>query len=568
MYNRPQSPPAGSQWLIEASHGGLWSPPLPSSAAHSIDQEITVREPTRVALPFFLLALGSVALVALACCPTGLLPTNQGGSSKCIVPNLVGQSEDAARQSLTELGLTPVETNQYSDSFAAGVVIRTDPPPSTELDPCEGDVVMSISLGSDAKEPTPTPVPAPAPEPTPTQPPAPETQPTATVPPIDPPPMSIRVYDEVFDYGYVEAFRPEWNVDAGPDAAFVNETGQLVTQEYVAAYIGDESWYDYAIKFGGGEYTQVTGFHAMIRMQDEQNYVGIDCFNSEGYLACEGHRTVDGQPVGVPNFMQMTTRMCANGQIQCDIELRAVANEFSVVVNGERKGSMTDDTFTAGGAGFVVDGRWVVEYIHLYEPLKPASAGWTLVRDDFSRNQWPTGETEDEITWTSRDLLSDAYRMQVRALVDQVVMAYEVLQIPVEFNERGFPYEFTASVTASKISGPESTGTGLLFGCRDETHCYEFLVVPDMGTAWIYQISEGQRIEIYGPAQLGSLPRHDNVLTVVGSQGAYVFYINDHLAFTAQLDDAGWPGIGLSVQVGGQNYVGVAEFDNILVMEP
>ena len=523
-----------------------------------------MRDPIRRCFSSVLLPLASAVFVTLACCPTGQIPGLGEGSAKCIVPDLIGQSEAVARQSLTELGLTPVETKQQSDGFQAGFVIRTDPPASTELDPCAGDVVITVSLGAGAEASQPTPAPTVAP----TQPPALEELPSATLPPPDLPPMTMRVYDEVFDHGYVEAFRPEWNVDANPDAAYAGEFGELVTEEYVAAYIGDETWRDYAITFSGGDYSQVTEFHAMIRMQDEQNFVGIDCFNSEGFLACEGQRTVNGQPIGVPSFMQMTTRLCANGQIQCDLELRAIANEYSVLVNGEQKGSMTDDTFITGGAGFVVDGRWVVDAIHLYEPPKPASAGWTLMRDDFSRNQWATGETEDQIAWVSRDLLSDAYRLQVRALVDETVVAYETLPIPAEFRENGFPYEFAAGVKASKISGPESTGMGLLFGCRDEDNCYEFLVVPDEGTAWLYQIDEGRRVGISGPAQLRSLARYDNVLTVAGNNGAYALSVNGEAAFTVKLDDAEWSRIGLSVQVEGQGHVGVAEFDDILVMEP
>ena len=530
-----------------------------------------MRGPIPVSRSFVLPAFVMLVAVSLACGPTGGLPADLGGSSKCVVPNLMGQSEDAARQSLTELGLTPVETNQYSDGFDAGMIIRTDPPAGSELDPCEGDVLMVVSLGAGAEEPTPPPAatePA-ATEPPATESPAPTAQPVATVSPLDLPPMGIRVYDEVFDYGYIEAFRPEWNVDAAPPAAIASEFGELVTQGYVAAYIGDETWRDYGIKFARGDFSQVTDFHVMIRMQDEQNYVGIDCFRMDGRMACEGQLVVNGQSMGVPNFMQQTTDMYVDGQVEgSNIELRAVADEFTVLRNGEVVGRMTDDTFLTGSAGFVVDGRWWVDYIHIYEPQKPASSGWTYVRDDFSRNQWRTGETQDQIAWVSRELLSDAYRMQVRALVDEVVMAYETILVPVEFNPAGFPYEFTASVTASKISGPDSTGMGLLFGCRDEAHCYEFLVVPDVGTAWLYQIEEGQRVRLEGPAKFGSLPQYDNVLTVVGHEGTYSFLVNDQPAFTTQLESAAWQRIGLSVQVGGQDYVGVVTFDDIVVKEP
>lgn len=516
------------------------------------------------------LALASLILisaVSLACCPLINLPTGLGGGSKCTVPDLVGQREAPARLSLSELGLHPVETNEHSDAFDTGMIIRTDPPAGTELDPCEGDVLMLISLGPAVdEEPTPQPATEALP---PTQPPPPgETEPTTPAQPIDPGPMAIHVYDEGFDHGTIEAFRPEWNVDAVPEAAYTTELGNLVTEQYVAAWIGDETWFDYALHFGNAFFDDVTEFHAMIRVQDEENFVGITCFKTEGRLQCEGEKVVNGQSATVPNFMQQTATMYVDGQIEgSDIELRAVGNEFTVLRDGQVVGRMTDNEYASGGAGFIVDGRWIVDSIHVYEPTKPASPAWTYVRDDFSRTQWPTGETEDEIAWVSRELLPDAYRMQVRALVDDTVVAYETLPVYVPFNPSGFPYEFKASVRTSKHSGPESTGMGLLFGCRDEEACYEFSIIPDEGTALLSRIDEEGWVELEGPVQIGSLPQYDNVLTVIGSGGTCSCLVNDQPVITTRLDDAAHPRIGLSVQVAGEGYVGVVTFDDIVVSQ-
>ena len=115
-----------------------------------------MRDPIRRCFSSVLLPLASAVFVTLACCPTGQIPGLGEGSAKCIVPDLIGQSEAVARQSLTELGLTPVETKQQSDGFQAGFVIRTDPPASTELDPCAGDVVITVSLGAGAEASQPT----------------------------------------------------------------------------------------------------------------------------------------------------------------------------------------------------------------------------------------------------------------------------------------------------------------------------------------------------------------------------------------------------------------------------
>ena len=187
------------------------------------------------------------------------------------------------------------------------------------------------------------------------------------------------------------------------------------------------------------------------------------------------------------------------------------------------------------------------------------------MRDDFSRTQWPTGETEDEIAWVSHELLSDAYRMQIRVVIDDAVVAHETLPIEVPFNPAGFPYEFTASVTASKHSGPERTGMGLLFGCENEDACYEFSVIPDQGTALLSRIDDEGWVELEGPVQIGALPQYDNVLTVTGSERMYSFQVNGNAVMAAQLDVAAYPRIGLSVQVAGEGYVGVVTSDDMVV---
>jgi len=519
---------------------------------------------------FALSALIAVAAVSLACCPLFDMQTGLLGGSACAVPNLLGEREAPARLSLSELGLTAVVVNEHSDGFDAGIVIRTDPPAGTELQPCEGQVVLVVSLGP-AEEPPPEPTDAPpATAPPPTATPVTDAEPLSTAEPIDGPdlgPMGVRVYDEGFDHGYVEAFRPEWNVDAEADAAYASESGNLVTEKYLVAWAGDETWYDYGITFGRADFTDVTQFQAMVRVQDEQNYIGIFCWKGEGGLLCEGERVVDGQGMGVPNFLQQTTRMFVDGQVEgSTIELRAVGNEFSVLRDGEVVGRMTDDTFASGGVGFLVEGRLLTDYVHVYEPAKPASFPWTYLRDDFSRNQWLTGDGEGEVAWVSRELLPDAYRMQVRALIDGPVVAYETVPIQVPFDPDGFPYAYTASVRVRKVSGPSSTGMGLLFGCLHENACYEFSIIPDEGTALLSRIDEDGWVELQGPLQIGSLPR-ENVLQVATEDGSFTFLVNGVSVMTAELEDAEGTLIGVSGQVSGLDNVGVVTFDDIVVSQ-
>ena len=243
-----------------------------------------------------------------------------------------------------------------------------------------------------------------------------------------------------------------------------------------------------------------------------------------------------------------------------------MSNEFSVLRDGEVVGRMTDDTFPSGGVGFLVEGRLLLDDVHVYEPAKPASRAWTYLRDDFSRNEWLTGDGEGEVAWVSRELLPDAYRMQVRALIDGPVVAYETVPIHVPFDPDGFPYAYTASVAVRKVSGPSSTGMGLLFGCQNENACYEFSIIPDEGTALLSRIDEDGWVELQGPLQIGSLPR-ENVLEVATEDGSFTFLVNGVSVMTAELEDAEGTLIGVSGQVAGLDNVGVVTFDDIVVSQ-
>ncbi len=75
----------------------------------------------------------------------------------CIVPNVAGINESAAEASITELGLRSVRGNEYDDAVAVGSIISQKPLAGTKLEPCEGDVVIIVSLGPLPESPTNTP---------------------------------------------------------------------------------------------------------------------------------------------------------------------------------------------------------------------------------------------------------------------------------------------------------------------------------------------------------------------------------------------------------------------------
>ena len=105
------------------------------------------------------------------------------GADTVSVPRLIGQTRDEARATLEAAGLQLGQVTEEPAAQAAGTVIRSDPPASTDW--ARGDQVdIVLSTG-----PTPSPTPSPTPTPTPTPVPTPTPTPVPTpVPPDTPPP--------------------------------------------------------------------------------------------------------------------------------------------------------------------------------------------------------------------------------------------------------------------------------------------------------------------------------------------------------------------------------------------
>lgn len=113
------------------------------------------------------------------------LPSLSSGftpSPICIVPDVVGLEQTAAENSLNILGLKPVRSVEHNDLFAANAVIAQNPPAGTELEPCQGRVTITVSLGV-LPAPVNTPLPPTATATATTRPTSTPISPTATVTP-------------------------------------------------------------------------------------------------------------------------------------------------------------------------------------------------------------------------------------------------------------------------------------------------------------------------------------------------------------------------------------------------
>jgi regulation of enolase protein 1 (concanavalin A-like superfamily) len=115
------------------------------------------------------LTLLLVAALTSACFPSSQPPAPEGPTptewSGCVVPDLVGQNQVTARRLITDLGLRPVQNSEYSGEFPAGAVMSQEPSAGVELDACQGEVKIMVSLGPPPTEtpppPTETPIPPP-----------------------------------------------------------------------------------------------------------------------------------------------------------------------------------------------------------------------------------------------------------------------------------------------------------------------------------------------------------------------------------------------------------------------
>jgi membrane peptidoglycan carboxypeptidase len=89
--------------------------------------------------------------------PTPTPTDTASAPSQITVPNIQGQTEDAAQAALTAVGLQPQVTHEQSATVGAGRVIRVTPAPGTLVDPGSAVTIVVSSGPSPTATPTPTP---------------------------------------------------------------------------------------------------------------------------------------------------------------------------------------------------------------------------------------------------------------------------------------------------------------------------------------------------------------------------------------------------------------------------
>lgn len=280
----------------------------------------------------------------------------------CEVPDVVGLDQTAAEGMLVELGLQPVRSNRYDPGIAVGAVISQDPPTGTRMEPCQGDVTIVVSLGP-MPGPSPTPAPTNTPEPTktptlipPTLTPTNTPEPTSIPSPIPPTPTPTpdpRLFWDDFETG----IKPEWGMSGN---GFASVNGQLVVEDGLleSQVIGDSSWRNYKIKIYGYDVPDHT-IRILIRVQDRDNYMSLDCRGVPGFYTyeCTWHKVINGEDQSIPGSYISFRR---GYHIEL-LELEIQDNVYRTSRDGEQWLRFVDDTFNNGGFQLQVNGSMAFE---------------------------------------------------------------------------------------------------------------------------------------------------------------------------------------------------------------
>jgi beta-lactam-binding protein with PASTA domain/tRNA A-37 threonylcarbamoyl transferase component Bud32 len=134
--------PGGTK-VMPSVGGPGGSPPI-----NPLDEYVEVVDERRQRLKNILILVGAIAAAAIAIIGLFALISPKGDESTTTitVPNLVGMDQAAALASLDSYGLVGTIQSEASDTMAAGLVTRTDPPEGTRVE-ADSTVTVYVSVG-------------------------------------------------------------------------------------------------------------------------------------------------------------------------------------------------------------------------------------------------------------------------------------------------------------------------------------------------------------------------------------------------------------------------------------
>ena len=321
---------------------GLWyfrllSPEVDESVARIIGE--STRPPTVTLMPT------AVAIIADPQPQATLVPV-------CIMPDLIGLTETGAENSVVNLGLRVVKTNEYNTEVGFGLVISQEPAARTRREPCHGEALFVVSLGPPSV--------ADAPPPAATQPP--EQAVAATQPPptatatrelltLPTPTPDIRLFWDNFETG----IRPEWKISG---QNFNSANGKLVSNGTFIASIGDHSWRNYRIVFTDWDWNNIT---VRIRVQDDNNFVALKGVHFSRSWNYNWHKISNGEWLVVPG-------LGSTAPVKPSFAIEVQGNEYRLVdpKDGNIVARFVDDTVYYGGIIIEASGNFSLGMIEVY----------------------------------------------------------------------------------------------------------------------------------------------------------------------------------------------------------
>ena len=175
--------------------------------------------------------------------------------------------------------------------------------------------------------------------------PSPTLPPTATsIPPThtSTPTPDSRLFSDYFENG----IGAQWNA-SGEGYLVVNGKLTMDAGTFESGIIGDDSWDNYRIRFGGLSLLDVGGskLRVMTHIQDRDNYMLLECGPGHG-LNCGWFKMVGGQTTNIP---ETSFGRFAFPDSSVEIVLEVEGNIYRTFFNGERISYFVDETFVSGG---------------------------------------------------------------------------------------------------------------------------------------------------------------------------------------------------------------------------
>jgi len=139
------SPATAATQAFTPGAGMPWAPTSPDAGLSGFEEEDEETGSRR----WLLWTLVGVAVLAIVGIVVLLLNGRQPDTTTVLVPDVVGATEQEAKDALTDVDLVPKIVTEASDEVEEGVVIRTDPTADTPVEP-KSEVTVYVSAGPDS----------------------------------------------------------------------------------------------------------------------------------------------------------------------------------------------------------------------------------------------------------------------------------------------------------------------------------------------------------------------------------------------------------------------------------